>query len=424
MGNRIKGIEQEEKWPGLSEKERDRRWELVRNMMKAKGLECLVVFGLKSREQFDNYLTNDRTGSIVIFPLEGELVHLVWHPQWITSHIESARRGEESWVRDMRVGTNGSVVVKVLREKGYDKANIGVVGVSIFGAGEVEGYVPYNTWQTILNNLPDVKFCDVSTDFARIVLMKSNEELILVRRAAEIGELAAEKMMEMTRPGVSESEIYAAIMHELFLNGANGNNVPYATPMIIHSGTDNPSWGPPIWLVRGQPPRVVQKGDIVQSEIFSFYGRFEAQLQMSIAIEPVSSVNKECAAIARESYRVGIESLRPGKTFGEVIDAMEEPLKQSGAWHVTPLIHSLTPLSWASRMGVGMEKLPGIENYNWGGATQDIGPDLIIPPNTVWELEPNAGLGINRVNIGGTVLVTEDGALELNRLSNEMRITG
>ena len=137
MVKKIRGIEQEEKWPGLSEKERDRRWELVRNMMKAKGLECLVVFGLKSREQFDNYLTNDRTGSIVIFPLEGELVHLVWHPQWITSHIESARRAESSWVRDMRVGTNGSVVVKVLREKGFDKATIGVVGVNIFGAGEV-----------------------------------------------------------------------------------------------------------------------------------------------------------------------------------------------------------------------------------------------------------------------------------------------
>jgi len=38
--------------------------------MKAEGVKCLVIFGLKDGEQYDGYLTNDRTGGVTIFPLE------------------------------------------------------------------------------------------------------------------------------------------------------------------------------------------------------------------------------------------------------------------------------------------------------------------------------------------------------------------
>ena len=129
---------------------------------------------------------------------------------------------------DVRLGTTGAGVVEVLREKGYDRAEIGVVGVAMYGVGQVEGYVPYSTWTHILSSLPQAKFHEMSLAFAQLVSVKSDEELQLVRRSAEIGEIASQRMMEVTRPGVSESEIYAAIMYELFLNGANGLNAPYA----------------------------------------------------------------------------------------------------------------------------------------------------------------------------------------------------
>lgn len=424
MTEKVKG-QQQARWPGLTEKERDRRWGRVKELMRAQGLECLVVFGLKGREQFDRYLTNDRTGGILIFPLEGELVHLSWTTFDMTAHLESALRGEASWVDDMRLGANGAGVVNVLQEKGYDRANIGVVGLDIFAPGEMEGYVPYRTWAYILDNLPSANFHEVSRAFAQLVSVKSDEELQLVRRAAEIGELGAEAMMRATYPGASESEIYAAVMHQLFLNGANGSVAPYITPMILHSGPDNPSWGAPMWLLRGQPPRVVKNGDIIHAEIFPRYGSMEAQLQMCIAIEPIDPVNKECAIIARQSYEVGLKSLRPGKTLGEVVEAMEEPLRQAGAWQLTPLIHSLSPLSWVSRAAVGIEKLPGIERYKGIiGPTPVLGADLVIQAGTVWELEPNACLGKHRINIGGTVVVTEEGAVALNVLPTEMRVIG
>ena len=409
-------------WPVLSVAERDRRWKRVRELMSAEGVECLVIFGLKDNEQFDGYLTNDRTGGVTIFPLDGELTQLYWHPQYMAAHLESCDRGEPTWVRDVRLGSTGAGVIDMLREKGFGRSPIGVVGVSMYGVGQVEGYVPYSTWMTIQEGLKEAKFHEMSQSFAQLVAVKSEEELRLVRRAAEIGEIAARTMLDITRPGTSESEIYAAVMYQLFLHGANGLNVPYATPMLLHSGPDNPGWGPPIWLIRAQQPRRVCQGDVVQAEIFPRYGGMETQIQMSVALGPVDALNRRCADIARASYLAGLAALRPGTMFGAVIEAMEEPLTRSGAWHLTPLIHSLSPLKWVSRMGVGMEQLPGIGRYRWSGPTKDVRADGVVQANTVWELEPNACLGKHRVNIGGTVIVTGQGALELNPIPSEMRI--
>ena len=178
-----------------------------------------------------------------------------------------------------------------------------------------------------------------------------------------------------------------------------------------------------MWLFRGGPPRRVQKGDLVQAEIFSRYGSMESQAQMCIALAPVRRENKKAAAIARRSYEAGLKALRPGNKVLDVVEAMEEPLRQAGAYHITPLIHSLAPLAiGASGTGVGMENLPGFEKYRWKGATKVRGADMIIQPNTVWELEPNPYIGKHRVNIGGTVIVTQGEAEPLNDVTTRMRI--
>ena len=243
-----------------------------------------------------------------------------------------------------------------------------------------------------------------------------------MRYGAHIGEMACQTMLDVTKPGTSESEIYASILKEIFTNMASPS--PGATYLILHTGVDNPSWGPPIWLYQAQPPRLVKKGDVVQAEIFPYYGGLETQQQMAVALEPVHPKNEECARIARRSYEIGLKALRPGKKFHEVVEAMEAPLVEAGFWHLTPLIHSLNPYVCLGPMGVGIEQLPGIEKYSQVTKleTPMVGGDVVIKPGMVFELEPNACLGKHRVNIGGTVLITEDGVEELNKLPTEMRV--
>ena len=65
-------------YPVLSLRERDRRWMLVRGWMKEKGVDCLILAGLKSREQYEGYLSNEYAEGVVVFPAEGGPVCLTW----------------------------------------------------------------------------------------------------------------------------------------------------------------------------------------------------------------------------------------------------------------------------------------------------------------------------------------------------------
>lgn len=405
-------------YPVLSLKERDRRWRRVRALMEEKGVECLILAGLKSREQLEGYLTNEYLEGIVIFPLDGDPVCLTWTGSRVTRHTENIQSANQPWVEDIRVGTSGQSIAAILKEKGFDRARIGVVGLESRAPGEGSGYIPYNTWVRVLEELKSATFVDLSFAFSELVLVKSEEELDLVRFSAKVGEKASEAMLRYMKPGISERALYAEIMKTIFENGAS---VRYPL-LILVTGADNISWGPPIWHYQAQPPRILQAGDLAQAEIFPVYGGMETQQQMTVSLKPVHPINAEMAKVARKSYEAGLKALRPGKTFQQVYDAMYEPVREAGCWHLTPLIHSLNPLGWVSAAQVGIERVPGFENRKGVGSKALTGGDLVIRAGMVFELEPNACQGKHRTNIGGTVIVHEDGVEELNKLATEMRV--
>ena len=107
-------------------------------------------------------------------------------------------------------------------------------------------------------------------------------------------------------------------------------------------GAANIGWGAPRWLLRAEPPRRVQRGDLVQAEIHTLYGGQEAQVQMSVALDPIDADNRKCEAVARRSYEAGLEAVKPGVSFAEVVRAMEEPIRAAGCWSKTPLLHTLS----------------------------------------------------------------------------------
>jgi Xaa-Pro aminopeptidase len=404
-------------YPMLSMNERDRRWKRARDFMKQKGVEGLLVFG-KGREHYDSYLTNEYFDGIVVFPLVGEPVYLIWSATRVLIRLEPSLQGETWWVKDLRVGYSGEGVVRALQERGLDQAKLGVVGLETWGPGEDQGVVPYKLWADVLKSLPGATLVDVSAGFGEMMLIKSEEELNMIRRSAQVGEIACKAMLKAVKPGVSEAKIYADVMSAIYAQGA------VTTPefLILKSGPVNVSWGSPIWTHRGGTPRTIKKGDIVHAETFPVYGGFETQQQLAVALKPVDSVNEECADVARRSYVAGIKTLRPGVTFREVCDAMNAPLVETGCWNLTPLIHSMMPLLFVSMMRYDTTHLPGAGSFKGLKTTPVLGGDLVVREGMVMELEPNACKGMNRVNIGGTVIVTKSGVEELNKLASKMRV--
>ena len=155
-------------YPTLSLFERDRRWQLTKRLMKEEQLDCLIVAGLQGREQFEAYLTNEHVDGVIVFPLQGQPICLASNTLRITRHIMHLSRGGTSWLEDWRVGCTGANWVAVLKERGFDSATIGIVGLDSKGPGEPEGYIPYRTWAHVLEGLPNATFIDVSQKFGEL----------------------------------------------------------------------------------------------------------------------------------------------------------------------------------------------------------------------------------------------------------------
>lgn len=408
-------------YPGYSLAERDCRWRRARELMDAQGVDALLVAGEKGQGSPmiapDTYLTNDRPGGTVVLPRNGDPVTMVWAAQVVGGHAQGELRGEGSWVlpKNVWVGRNAERLAAIIKSMGLDKSRIGVVGLDPAGP-RGEGFISHFAWNGIVKALPDATFKAVWDPFAEMMSVLSDEEIAALRQACDAGERMCEALLEVTKPGANEAELYAAAMAASYLNGANSSG------LIMQTGPDNTCWGPPNWTFRPIRPRTIEEGDLVLTELFPSYGMVEAQQQLAIAVGKVPASVDKCADVARRAYEAGLETCRPGATFGELADAMIKPVHDAGGWFMTPQIHSMNPITvMVSMAAYGLDNMVNSHLYPKITVKPDRGRDIVLQPGMSFAFETNCHLDNRRVNIGGTVIVTKNGAEELNDLANYMQ---
>lgn len=222
---------QPEAGPVLSLRERDRRWRGLRASMRRRGIDAIIVGSFQGRERLESYLIDDFLDAVVILPIEGNPTVLAFSPSRVSRIYESQRRGFEPWVDDIRIGFGGAKVASILAEKSLDNGKIGIVGFGATAPGEIEGLLPYGFHKNLTNNLPSAVIVDFTRDFTDFVLVKSDEELELLRFAARVSEQAAAVMADVARPGVSEAIVYAEIMREIHRWGCT-TRYPFSQPTV------------------------------------------------------------------------------------------------------------------------------------------------------------------------------------------------
>ncbi len=400
--------------PILSFAERDRRWAAVRTLMRAHNLDCLVVAGFRAREMYESYISDDYNEECTILPLEGDPVVLTWANLRVLRAKWSEERGHALWVSDYRVATSGAQAADVVREKMGGGSRVGLVGLLSEAPTEPFGAIPAHWWGPFAESLKGMAFHDISDEFSHLMLVKSAEELAQVRYAAAAAEAGCAAMIEVAAAGVDEAVLYAEAVRAMFRFGI-GLRYPN---IVMNSGPATLSWGPPRWTTRGEAPRVLQKGDLMQAELMPMCGNQEVQVQMTVAIDPLNAINQKCERVALEAYELGLKLLKPGITFADFTNAMAEPLKVSGCWCYTPLVHSVGPHFLLGRPNINMENVD--MGVRFVGPPQGRVRTAVIKPGMVFAFEPNACLSDgnthHRVNVGGTVIVTENGCEALNKI--------
>jgi Xaa-Pro aminopeptidase len=350
--------------PTYSWAERERRWNLARTFMDREGVDALLVYGEHEDSglaafYFDTWFTNDRPGSILVFPRSGEpIVHLPIST-FVNDHMASSRHGDDMWIppENIRVAYSADGIADALTEHGLTTARIGVIGLEPYPPFLPESIIPHRLWQTVENRFRDVVFEPVGLAFSRLLMPLGDEEIAVVRHAAAIGDKMAEAMVAAAGPGVSEAEVYAAGMAAAFRRGT------VMPGMHLRSGPEPAGWGPPQWAYRPQAPRILQDGDVISTEVFCAFGVRATQHQVCIAVGDVHEDFERAAQVARDCYDAGLATLQAGRAFGDVAEAMLKPVEDVGGWVRGPQLHGLNPFGAFCRYPANFSFLDGAERY-------------------------------------------------------------
>src|SRR5690606_23126481 len=119
-------------------------------------------------------------------------------------HFQEALHG---WVDDIRIGHGVPELAAELRDRGLGKARIGLVGFS--STIQTVSTVPSGDQAALTALLPDAQLVDVGYAFQRLRVVKSEEEIGHLRRAAEVANKTIAAMRDGARAGATEAEVYA-----------------------------------------------------------------------------------------------------------------------------------------------------------------------------------------------------------------------
>lgn len=377
--------------PITSLAERDLRWRRLHEAMAAEGYDALLLAAADYRghkgslRYISNYNLCHRYGYAVMFPGEEPIVVL---PQ----NLEADRRPASRWVSDYRFPYNlGAGLAQILISRGR-RLRVGIVGLG--QVMKVEDYLAVST------ALPESTFEDASSLFDRVRAIKSPAELRAAREGAYILDACFDRLLEITRPGMTEQQVAA----EMFRTGSLlGGQDPLFLTMYAEQ------WGEKARATFGQPEdRVLGVNDVFtfSYEIVGPAGYWVELSRMLTFGSPSAAVEHigNAVALGMEAAR---SALNPGTPLGdvqrEVISAVEAQGARSEYWSGHGLGMDVLEEPW-----VGLDV---VQDSAKAGAvtTTEAGMVLTIHP-TLWD-ETTRVMGY----MANTFVIDDDGAKALSR---------
>ncbi len=381
----------------FSREEGNRRWERVREMMNQEGFDCLLTPAGRGDAQADSrYLTQIGTASWVIFPAEGPVIAVVDN-----GGVERWKERQD-WVTDLRPAEDGQwspPLIEVLRELKMERARIGVsrlVGV----LRDHEGTVTFTTLDQVRQAFPNARFESATDQMMRIKLLRSQEEIDVMEKAAAAGELAIQAMIQTARPGLQHQEVWIEMFRAVV--EATGEQ---PSRLAVRAGYEaNTSTGGPMF-------EVLKAGQVMNQEIGASVLGYMAQVNHSICIgQPPPEDWETAAQYCRDVFYELVDWIQPGKLLMDLCRLYVEKASARGDEpYLGVLVHTC-----------------GFGDGPRMGATRTETVDLVIEPTMVFTLKPRIVIkgAQPTAQFGDPVLVTESGARRLGKRELEVLTVG
>ncbi len=276
--------------------------------------------------------------SSVMLPPPGEpmLVNEIWQiAPWSREYLDRPGLTPEKLAE---------ACVSTLERLGLNKAQIGRIGDATS--------TPY--WAELEKALPHCRFVHDNGIIDRMQRIRSPREVAMVRAASQLIDLGFEAAFHVTRPGVTDHEIYAAFTYaQLALGGETGDGYQIG---VNRYGTHC-----------GKPyGHVVRSGDLINLYISNVtYRGYFSQAARMIAVGSLTDRQEEVLAVCTEGLRRAEKLLKPGALVRDVNNAAFEPYIEHG-FLTSPEARTM-PFNWEAMPDGSARRIPEqyVQDTDW-----------------------------------------------------------
>jgi creatinase len=251
---------------------------------------------------------------------------------------------------------------------------------------------------------PGIELVDISAGCMRRRMIKSPEEIAIIRNGARIADLGGEAVVAAIRDGVPEYEVALAGTHAMVCEIAN--TYPQAelmdTWVWFQSGINTDGAHNPVTSRRVRP------GDILSLNCFPMIQGYYTALERTLFFDHCDDASLRYWQINVEVHERGLELIKPGARCCDVASELNDLYRSHGVLeHRTfGYGHSFGVLCHYYGREAGLELREDIETVLEPGMVVSIEPMITIPDG-----EPGAG-GYREHDI---LVLTAEGAEDITR---------
>ena len=195
----------------------------------------------------------------------------------------------------------------------YARGTIGFVGIyqMSFAMGDY-----------IMKRFPGAKFVDASELVDRVKVIKSAEELELVRRAAIMQDGAMRAAFDAIKPGMRDTEVAAVALHYSQVHGSENG---------IYLCASAPLGKPAKFGQRHVQNRTIRKGDTVALLVEdSGPGSMYTELGRTCVLGKVPQQMKDELEMVKEARKLTLDMLKPGTPCKDIWEAFNAFMRKNG----------------------------------------------------------------------------------------------
>jgi methionyl aminopeptidase len=231
----------------------------------------------------------------------------------------------------------------------------------------------------------------------RNVVIKTLEEIEIMRAAGRINALTLETVRQMIRPGITTAALDAAAEAVIRDHGGiptfKGYPGPYPYPATLTVSINEE-------LVHGIPSkRALKAGDIVSVDCGTTYKGYVADSAFSVGVGEISEEAKHLLDVTEQALYEGINQMHAGKRVGDISAAIQTYVERHG--YQVPREYS------GHGVGRQMHEAPQVPNYGRPGR------GLVLRPGITLAIEPMLLVGTYRTKVmpDQWTVTSADGAL-------------